>query len=489
MTTSSTTAAPTANRPASSRQSSTLAIVIILTCQLMVILDATIVTIALPKIRSTLDFSPTGLSWVQNAYSLTFGGLLLLGARAGDILGRRRVFVAGVAVFSVASLLGGLALSAGWLLAARAAQGIGAAIAAPSTLALLASTFPEGTQRVRAIGLYSAVSSGGASIGLVLGGMLTDWVSWRWALFINVPNGLALVWLAPRHLPETEPRSGRFDLAGAITSTFGISALVYGFVRAASDGWGDTFTAGAFIVGIALLAIFLTVELRAEQPITPLHLFASRERSGSYIARLLLVGGMFGMFFFLTQFLQGVRGYSPLKAGMAFLPMTIALFAMVRIVPRVIRRLGGKRLMVGGASVALASMVWLSRISASSDYFPDLVVPMLLLGLGIGVAFIPLTAASLAGVDPHDAGAASGLVNVTQQVGGALGLGILVTLFGTASRNAAEHPKAGISDVAQQHDQLAHAIAVAFTGSAVFLALTFAVIVFAIRGRPATAIS
>jgi MFS family permease len=213
------------------------------------------------------------------------------------------------------------------------ATSVGAAIAAPSTLALLASTFPEGTQRVRAIGLYSAVSSGGASIGLVLGGMLTDWVSWRWALFINVPIGLALVWLAPRHLPETKRRSARFDLAGAITSTFAISLLVYGFVRAASDGWGDPLTRGAFIVGLTLLAVFVAVELRAEQPITPLRLFASRERSGSYLARLLLVGGMFGMFFFLTQFLQGVRGYSPLQAGIAFLPMTIALFVMVRIVP------------------------------------------------------------------------------------------------------------------------------------------------------------
>jgi EmrB/QacA subfamily drug resistance transporter len=480
---------PTVFRPTSSRGSSRLALAIILTCQLMVILDATIVTIALPKIRATFDFSPTSLSWVQNAYSLAFGGLLLLGARAGDILGRRRVFVAGVAIFSITSLLGGLALSAGWLLAARAVQGMGAAIAAPSTLALLASTFPEGAQRVRALGLYSAVSSGGASIGLVLGGMLTDWVSWRWALLINVPIGLTLVWLAPHHLPETEPRSARFDLGGALTSTFGISALVYGFVRAASHGWSGTVTAGAFIVGGVLLVAFVAIELRAEQPITPLRLFASRERSGSYIARLLLVGGMFGMFFFLTQFLQGVRGYSPLKAGLAFLPMTIALFAMVRIIPRVIPRFGGKRLMAGGASVALVSMVWLSRISASSGYFPNIVVPMLLLGLGIGVAFIPLTAASLAGIDPGDAGAASGLVNVMQQVGGALGLGILVTLFGTASRDDVRHSRTGISEVAQQHDQLAHAIAVAFTGSAVFLALTFAVIVIAIRGKPETAAS
>jgi EmrB/QacA subfamily drug resistance transporter len=450
----------------------------------MVILDATIVTIALPDIQNTLHFSPTSLSWVQNAYSLTFGGLLLLGARAGDILGRRRVLMAGIVLFTAASLLGGLAQSAEWLLAARAAQGVGAAIAAPSTLALLTSSFPEGPERMKAIGLYSAVSSGGASVGLVLGGMLTDWTSWRWSLFINVPIGLLLVLLAPRYLPETDRQPGRFDLAGAITSTLGMSSLVYGFVRAASDGWSDPFTVTAFIAGAALLALFVTVELRASQPITPLRMFASRERSSSYVARLLLVGGMFGMFFFMTQFLQDVRNYSPLKAGFAFLPMTVALFAMVRIVPKIIAQIGAKQLMVVGVGLAVISMVWISRIGPGTQYWPEIVLPMSLLGLGMGVAFIPLTTASLAGVEPRDAGAASGLVNVMQQVGGALGLGILVTVFGTARHNAEHHPVAGLSASAQQHHDTAHAIAAVFTGSAVFMALTFLVIVFAIRVRP-----
>jgi EmrB/QacA subfamily drug resistance transporter len=480
---SSLTAAPNARR-AVPRSASTIALALILTCQLMVILDATIVTIALPDIRETLHFSPTSLSWVQNAYSLTFGGLLLLGARAGDILGRRRVLIAGIVLFTAASLLGGLAQSAEWLLAARAAQGVGAAIAAPSTLALLTSSFPEGPARLRAIGLYSAVSAGGASVGLVLGGMLTDWASWRWSLFINVPIGIALVLLAPRYLAETEGQPGRFDLAGAITSTLGMSALVYGFVRAASDGWGDTFTVTAFIAGAALLTTFVQVEMRATQPITPLRMFASRERSGSYLARLLLVGGMFGMFFFMTQFLQGVRDYSPIKAGVAFLPMTVALFAMVRVVPKVIARIGAKRLMVAGVGLALLSMAWLSRMTVSTQYWPEIVVPMFLLGLGMGTAFIPLTTASLAGVEPRDAGAASGLVNVMQQVGGALGLGILVTVFGTAKRDADRHPLAGLSPVAQQHHETAHAIASAFTGSAVFLALAFVVIASGIRVRP-----
>ena len=482
--TSSLTAARPA-RPANiSRGASTIALALILTCQLMVILDATIVTIALPDIQNTLHFSPTSLSWVQNAYSLTFGGLLLLGARAGDILGRRRVLIAGIVLFTAASLLGGLAQSSEWLLAARAAQGIGAAIAAPSTLALLTSSFSEGPERMRAIGLYSAVSSGGASVGLVLGGMLTDWTSWRWSLFINVPIGLLLVLLAPRYLPETERQPGRFDLAGAITSTLGMSSLVYGFVRAASDGWSDPVTVTAFVAGAALLALFVTVEMRASQPITPLRMFASRERSSSYVARLLLVGGMFGMFFFMTQFLQDVRDYSPLKAGFAFLPMTVALFAMVRIVPKIIARIGAKQLMVVGVGLAVISMIWLSRIGPGSQYWPEIVLPMFLLGLGMGVAFIPLTTASLAGVEPRDAGAASGLVNVMQQVGGALGLGILVTVFGTARHNAEHHPVAGLSAVAQQHHETAHAIAAVFTGSAVFMALTFLVIVFAIRVRP-----
>jgi EmrB/QacA subfamily drug resistance transporter len=486
--TSSLTAAPPRQRSATPRVASTIALALILTCQLMVILDATIVTIALPDIRGALHFSPTSLSWVQNAYSLAFGGLLLLGARAGDILGRRRVLMAGVTLFTAASLLGGLAQSAEWLLIARAAQGVGAAIAAPSTLALLTSSFPEGPPRLRAIGLYSAVTSGGASVGLVLGGMLTDWASWRWSLFINVPIGIALVVLAPRYLADTEPQHGRFDVAGAITSTLGVASLVYGFVRAASDGWGDSLTVSAFVAGAALLAMFVAIELRAEQPITPLRMFASRERSSSYVARLLLVGGMFGMFFFMTQFLQGVRNYSPLKAGFAFIPMTVALFAMVRVVPRVVARIGARRLLIGGVGLALVSMVWLSRITSDTQYWPQILVPMVLLGLGMGVAFIPLTTASLAGVAPRDAGAASGLVNVMQQVGGALGLGILVTVFGTSRRHAEEHPAAALSPAAQQHHDTAHAIASAFTGSAVFLALTFLVIVFAIRvRRPAQA--
>jgi EmrB/QacA subfamily drug resistance transporter len=295
-----------------------LVLTVILSVQLMVVLDATIVNIALPDIRTALHFSPTSLSWVINAYRLSFGGLLLLGARAGDILGRRRTFLSGIALFTLASLAGGFAASSGQLLAARAVQGIGAALASPSALALLMTMFPQGRERTRAIGLYTAVSIGGSAVGLIAGGMLTQWASWRWVLFVNVPIGVAVIALSRLVLPETARRSGRFDLTGALTSTIGMAALVYGFVHAATDGWADTTTIAAFAVGVVLLVAFVLTELRASSPITPLRLFADRNRSTSYLARLLLVAGMLGMFFFLTQFLQNVLGYSPLKTGVAF---------------------------------------------------------------------------------------------------------------------------------------------------------------------------
>jgi EmrB/QacA subfamily drug resistance transporter len=413
-----------------------MVLAIILGCYLMVVLDASVVITALPDIRADLGFSPASLSWVQNIYALTFGGLLLLGARMGDLLGRRQVFVGGIVLFTVASMLGGLAQSETWLLAARALQGVGAAIAAPSTLALLTISFPEGSERTRAIALYSAVASAGASIGLVLGGMLTSWISWRWSLFINVPIGIVLVSLAPAYLPETERHTGEFDLAGAATSTLGMSALVYGLVRAAETSWGDAAALGSFAVAATMLAAFITVERRARQPITPLRLFASRQRVGAYAARLLMVGAMFGMFFYLTQFLQGVEGFSALKAGLAFLPVTLTIFAMVKVVPRLLGRIGPELTLVGGLVLALVGLLWLSRISATTDYWTGIALPMSLIGAGMGLAFTPLTQAAIAGVDHHDAGAASGLVNVFQQLGSTLGIGLLVTVFAAASEGS-----------------------------------------------------
>jgi len=460
-----------------------VALTIMLSAQLMIILDATVVNIALPHILTSLNFSRTSLSWVMTGYTLTFGGLLLLGGRAGDILGRRRVFLAGIGLFTLASLVGGLSTSAGMLLAARAVQGAGGALAAPAVLALIVSGFPEGRERTRALGIYMGVITGGSSLGLVLGGVITEWLSWRWVLFINVPIGIAVLAIAPLFVAETPRQTGRFDLAGAVMSTVGVALLVYGFVRAAANGWGDHLAFGAFGAAVVLLAIFLAIEARAHQPITPLRLFADVSRSGSFVARLLLIAGMFGVFYFLTQFLQQVMGFSPLRAGVAFLPMTAALFGMSRTAPRLMPKLGAKPLMIVGMLPAIASLAWLSRVSPATGYWSGVFAPMVLLGIGMGLVFVPLTTASLAGVAPADSGAASSMVNVMQQVGGSLGLAILVAVYGTASRNAQQHPLPGLTAAAQGQHVLAHGMAVAFGLAAILNVASLLVILALIRTR------
>ncbi len=458
-----------------------LVLTLILTSQLMVVLDATIVNIALHDIKGSLGFSSAGLSWVVNAYTLTFGGLLLLGARAGDILGRRRVFLAGIALFTVASLVGGFAANPGELLAARAVQGIGGALASPSALALLMTMFPEARQRTRAIGLYTAVSIGGAAVGLIAGGMLSEWASWRWVLFVNVPIGLVLLALARPVLPETPRQPGRFDLAGALTSTIGMTALVYGFVNAASDGWSDARTIGSFALGAVLLAAFISTELRAEAPITPLRLFADRNRSASYVARLFLVAGMMGMFFFLTQFLRGVLGYSDLVTGFAFVPLTVAVFTASQLSARVlVERFGAHRLMIVGITFSTTGMLWLTQLGEHSGYL-SLVGPLVVFGTGNGLAFVPLTTTALDGVNPQDAGAASGLVNVMQQVGGSLGLAVLVTVFGSASKSAAADLPPGLSKAEAARHVFVTAADRSFWTAAIFLVATLLLVTFAIR--------
>src|SRR6266487_2606926 len=448
-----------------------VALAIVLCAQLMIILDLTVVNIALPSIAHGLHFSAPSLSWVLIAYTLTFGGLLLLGGRAGDILDRRRVFMAGIALFTAASLAGGLANSAGWLLAARAVQGAGGAIASPAVLALITASFAEGRERTRALGLYTAVAMGGASLGLVLGGIITEWASWRWVLFVNVPIGAVVLLTAPRFLSESPRQPGHFDIAGALTSIAGMAALVYAFIRAASSGWRDPLTLSAFGAAAVLLGLFLLTETRARQPITPLRLFADRGRSGSYLARLLLVAGMFGMFFFLTQFVQDILGFSPLQAGLAFVPMTAMLFAVSRAAPQLLARFPASALMMAGLLPVVAGMAWLAQISPATGYLPGVLLPMLLLGAGMGVVFVPLTMASLAGVRPEDSGAASSMVNVTQQVGGSLGLAILVTVYASAS------------GLAQAQAAVTHGMATAFGAATVFDVCALLVIIVAIGIR------
>jgi EmrB/QacA subfamily drug resistance transporter len=468
------------------RPGQALFLAVILTAQLMVVLDTTIVNVALPHIQRSLGFTSTGLSWVINAYILTFGGLLLLGARAGDLLGRRRVFLTGIALFTASSLAGGFAVTGWMLLGSRALQGVGAALAAPTALSLLTARFAEGPQRVRAIALYTTVSAAGGAIGLVAGGLLTEWVSWRWVMFVNVPIGLTVLILGRRVLQETEPRHGHHDIAGAITSTLGMTAVVFGLVQAGSRGWTSPVTVGAFVCGAALLATFVLVERRADEPILPLRLFASSTRTTANAARGLVYAGMYGLFFYLSQFFQDVQGYSPLRAGIAFLPMPLSVFLASQLTSRVlVRRLPEKVLMMSGATLATISLLLATRIDAGSPY-GQIVVSIVLLGLGAGISFVSLTSASLADVDVRDAGAASGLVNVTQQLGAALGLAVLVTVFGAVTEHAQLGGRAGAGAVAHAHQAAVHGVDVVFATGIVFTVA--ALVLIAVFVRPSVAV-
>jgi EmrB/QacA subfamily drug resistance transporter len=438
-----------------------LALAIITTSSLMLIVDATVMNVALPRIAETLDFSPTGLSWVLTAYTLSFGGLLLLGGRAGDILGRRRVFVFGVALFTAASLLGGLAPGAGWLLAARVAQGIGAAAAGPNTIALVSTTFTDPRQRLRALALLSAVNSAGFAIGLIVGGALTAVASWRWVLFINVPFGVAAVLLAPRFVKEPPRNPSKVDIPGALTASLGVAAVVYGLIHAASDGWSSRVTVLALALGIGLLAGFVAFEARATAPQMPLRLFADRNRAAAYLSFLLGPAAMMSMFFFLTQFMQDIRGYGALATGFAFLPLAAGMFTSARVVPALLPRFGPRPLALTGSALMVTGLVWLTRLTPDSGYAAGLLPAMALLGLGGGLAFVPLTPLIMTSVEPADAGAAGGVLQTLQQLGATLGLAALVTVFGTSLRGA---PDPGTPDA------MVTAMAAAFTLSAVIAA-------------------
>ncbi|AKH87050.1 MFS transporter [Streptomyces sp. CNQ-509] len=415
-----------------------MALLIIAACQLMVVLDVSVVNIALPHIQNSLDFSTTGLTWVVSAYTLTFGGLLLLGGRAGDILGRRRVLVFGVALFIAASLLGGFAQEPWHLLVARAVQGAGAAIASPTSLALVTTTFPEGPERNRAFGVFAAVSAAGGAIGLLAGGMLTEWLNWRWVLFVNVPIGLLIILTVPLYINESERRPGRFDISGALTSTAGMAALVYGFIRAAEEGWRDSLSIGSFAAAAILLVTFVLVERGAKDPITPLKMFADRNRSGSYVIMLSLAAALFGIFFYLVLFVQNVLEYSPIKAGVAFLPISVAIVASAGLVQKFLPVLGPKPFVIGGSSITAVALAWMVLLDTDSSFLGGVFGPEVVFGFGMGMNFVTLTITSVSGVAQDQAGAASGLLNATQQVGGSLGLSILTTVYGTASRDEAE---------------------------------------------------
>jgi EmrB/QacA subfamily drug resistance transporter len=431
-----------------------LALVVIATAQLMVVLDATIVNVALPDIQRALGFSGTGLEWVVNAYALTFGGLLLLGGRAGDILGRRRVFVAGIILFSLASLLGGFATTQAWLLAARTIQGVGGAIIAPTALSLITTTFPEGPPRNRAMGVYSAMSIGGAAVGLMAGGLLTTDLSWRWVLFVYVPIGAVVALLALRALSESARRRGRFDLSGAITSTLGLAALVYGLTSAATgpngiSHWGDAKVIVSLTAAVVLLATFVVIEARSEHALLPLRIFRNPNRSAANLIMLCLGTAMSGMFFFLTIFVQTVWSYSALKTGIAYLPMIAAIMMMAGVSAQLVTRIGARPLLLVGAAISSGGMFWLSRISEHSTYTGGLLGPMLVTAAGLGMLFMPLTLVALSRVSDRDAGPAASLPNVGQQVGGSIGLALLGTVAWTVVANTARSSAASVAAAAK----------------------------------------
>jgi EmrB/QacA subfamily drug resistance transporter len=441
----------------------------------MILLDNSVIFTGLPSIRAGLGLSPTTLSWVQDAYTLAFGGLLLLGARAGDLVGRRRLFIVGLVIFGAASLLIGLAPAGWWMVAARALQGIGAAVVAPTSLSLITANF-EGEARSRAVAWYSATAGIGASLGLLVGGALAAWVSWRAAFLVNVPIAAAMIVAARRVLAETERRRGQFDAVGAVCATLGVGALVFGIIESAERGWSALAPLTGLVVGVLLVALVLH-ESRAEQPIMPLRLFGDRERSGAYAARMLYMGAMIGFFYFTTQYLQDALGFSPLQAGLGFLPMTVVNFAVAITIPRLAARVPGAVLLLAGVAAAFAGMVWLSRLDPGSTYLGSVALPMLLIGAGQGLAFAPLTNSGIARVPTQDAGAASGLVNTAHQMGMALGLGILVTISAHAGTGE------GIARVTAQ-------VSAALTGSAALLSVALLLVLVVIvpaRRVPASA--
>jgi EmrB/QacA subfamily drug resistance transporter len=418
-----------------------LALVVLATAQLMVVLDATIVNVALPHIQRSLGFSGSGLEWVVNAYALAFGGLLLLGGRAGDLLGRRKMFIAGLLLFSAASLAGGFATSQAFLLAARAVQGVGGAITAPAALSLITNTFPEGPPRNRALSVYAAMSIAGGAIGLLGGGLLTTYASWRWVLFVNVPIGAGVALAARRVLSETPRRRGRFDLPGAITGTGGVAALVYGLSSAATSPngvshWGDAKVVGSLAAAAVLLAAFAVIETRSRNALLPVRLLRDRNRTGAYLS----FGGVgifvFGMFFFLTLFMQAVWGYSALKTGVAYLPFTAALLVASGAAAQLVPRIGARPLLLAGSAASAGGLYWLSRISEHATFTSGVLGPTLVIGAGTALLFVTLSLVALNRVAEADSGVASSVLNTGQQVGGSIGLAVLGTFAWTAVANS-----------------------------------------------------
>jgi EmrB/QacA subfamily drug resistance transporter len=444
----------------------------------MVVLDATVVNVALPSIQNDLHFSPGDLQWVVNGYTLVFGGFLLLGGRAADLIGRKRLFLAGVIVFTLASLLSGLAQSSGMLIAARALQGLGGALVSPAALSIITTTFADGRERTRALGVWGAIAGGGGAFGLLLGGFLTQALSWEWVFFVNVPIGLATVLAAARFVPESrsESETRGFDLAGAVSVTSGLVILTYAIVKAQDFGWGAPRTLGLAGLAAALLVAFVVIERRSKAPLVRLDVLRTRSLAASNLVMLLVAGGLFSMFFFGGLYLQNVLGYDPLEAGLAFTPMTVGIVAGSVLSQRLIPRFGVKNVLLGGLGVAAVGLALMMRVEPDSSYLTVVLPAFVLLAIGMGNAFVPLTLTATTNVAAADQGLASGLFNTSQQVGGALGLAVLSTL--AADRTAGATSAAALVD----------GFHVAFAAGAAMLALGVVITAAVLRRRDVAAI-
>jgi EmrB/QacA subfamily drug resistance transporter len=447
-------------------------LVIICLAQFMVVLDATIVNVALPHIQSSLGFTVASLQWVINAYTLIFAGFLLLGGRAGDLLGRKRLFLVGLVIFTAASLLDGISSTSGMLIGFRALQGLGAALISPAALSIISTTFAEGKERARALGVWAAIAIGGSAVGLVLGGALTQSLSWRWIFFVNVPVGILTFLVALRLVPESKDEHVHqgYDLAGAVTVTGGLMALVYGLVRSASHGWGSGQTIGSFVVAAVLLVAFVLIEQRSAEPLVRLSIFRVRSLLTANVSMFLAFSGMFAMFFFNSLYIQKVLGFGPLEAGVSFLPFTAGVMISAGLASTFAPRIGVRPVAAVGMVLTVIGMILFARMPVDGSYAVDVLPGMVVGSLGMGSIFMPLTLVATTGLEDEDQGLASGLFNTSQQVGGALGLAILTTI-------AASHTD-GSSAAAQ-----VHGFHYAFAGAGVLVALSLVVMLALLRKR------
>jgi EmrB/QacA subfamily drug resistance transporter len=462
-----------------------LVLVIACLAQFMVVLDATVVNVALPSIQRGLHFSPANLAWVVNAYTLIFGGFLMLGGRAADLLGRKRLFAAGVALFSLASLLNGLAQSSTMLILGRGLQGLGGALLSPAALSIINTTFTETSERTKALGVWSAIAAGGGAVGLLLGGVLTDLASWPWIFIVNVPVGVVTLALTLRYVPESRAHMEHraFDLTGTLTVTAGLVVLVYGIVKAQAYGWGSARTIGLLAGGVALLALFTAIESRSVAPLMRLSIFRVRTLSVANGVLLLVASGLFGMFFFASLYVQEILGYSPLRAGLAFLPVTAGIVVGAGIAQQLIRRIGVRNVSITGITLATVGMAVLTQVPVHGTYAGDLLPGLIPMSIGMGLTFVPVTLLGTGGVSDDDAGLASGLFNTAQQVGGSLGLAILSTLAASQTSSLLHGPGAAAGVVAR-----VSGYHVAFAAAAIMLGAGALIMLVALRRRHVRAI-